>query len=214
MAKEGLRARLWLVRHGESAAQTGEELSIDSNLSALGRMQAARLQDVFARIRFDAVFISPLKRARQTYEASGARLAPDGFAEFDTRIAEDMQSGGYLPILPYGELPGYAARDRHDAWDRPTLERVDEFYRDVERLSRDHCEIAVFAHAMVVSALLNRFMDAPVFRHCSPGNASVSIIERRPDSARFDELRLWNGQAHLAGLPGFAYPPPLGRHVL
>ena len=201
-------SRLWLVRHAQSAAQTGEELSVDSNLSALGRKQASRLVDPIGRIRFDAAFISPLKRARQTFEASGASVKPGAFMEFDTRIVEVMQKGGYLPLLPYGDLPDYALSDRHDAWDIDVLDRVRPFVKDMEELSQEHSDILVVSHAMVLNMIFHIFVwgategDPETYKNCRPGNASVSILERTPGSATYNTLRLWNYQEHLIGLPG------------
>ena len=201
-------SRLWLVRHAQSAAQTGEELSVDANLSALGRKQAARLVEPIGKIHFDAAFISPLKRARQTFEASGASVKPGCFMEFDTRIVEAMQKDGYLPLLPYEKLPGYALPDRHDAWNVDILGRVRPFLKEMEELSQEHADILVVSHAMVLNVIFHIFVwgatsgDPETYKNCRPGNASVSILERSPDSKTYNTLRLWNHQEHLIGLPG------------
>ncbi len=201
-------SRLWLVRHAQSAAQTGEELSIDSNLSALGRKQALRLADVIGKVRFDAVFISPLRRTRQTFQASGASISGGGEMEFDTRLLEVMQPGGYLPLLPYEKLPGYALSDRHGDWDTEITKRVASFYKDMEKLSLVRSDILVVSHAMVLNVLFHLFVcgslegDPESYKNCRPGNASVSLLERSPGSLAFNTLRLWNYQDHLKGLPG------------
>lgn len=201
-------SRLWLVRHGQSAAQTGEELSIDANLSALGRKQSIRLGEVIGKVRFDAVFISPLRRARQTYQAAGASIHGGFDAEFDTRILEDMQPGGYLPLLPYEKLPNYALSDRHGDWDTGIAGRLTGFYKDLERLSLERSDILVVSHAMALNLILRLFLNGSIGadkdggRNCRPGNASISILERSPGAKTFDSLRLWNYQGHLNGLPG------------
>ena len=54
---------VWLVRHGDCYdGMTGE----DPLLSPLGRGQAERLADRLRRIRIDAVYASPLRRALET----------------------------------------------------------------------------------------------------------------------------------------------------
>ena len=201
-------SRLWLVRHAQSAAQTGEELSIDSNLNALGRKQALRLADAIGKVRFEGVFISPLKRARQTFQASGASIVSRYEMEFDTRILEVMQPGGYLPLLPYGQLPDYALSDRHGAWDTDIKERVIDFYKEMESLSLERSDILAVSHAMVLNVIFHLFVcgslegDPETYKNCRPGNASVSMLERSPGSKVFDTLRLWNYQGHLSGLSG------------
>ena len=197
--------RLWLVRHAESKAQTGEQLSIDADLSELGRAQAARLKAPLSGVKFDIAFVSPLRRARETFELSGANCAK-GKVRFDSRIVEAMQKDGYLPILPYGKLPSYGSPDIHDAWETDLLARTRSFYRDLEALPDSCANILVVSHAMALNLLFNVFMDMDYgdpysFRNCRPGNASVSILEKGPDSSAFDTLRLWNLQSHLEGLP-------------
>ncbi len=198
--------RLWLVRHAESQAQTGEQLSIDADLSELGRQQAARLKAPLANVEFDAVFVSPLKRARQTFELSGASCAK-GSVRFDSRIVEAMQPGGYLPILPYGPLPAYGSPDGFNAWESDLLRRTRSFFRDLEELPETCGNILVVSHAMAINLIFSVFMDIDFgdpygFRNCRPGNASVSILEKGPGSSCFDTLRVWNLQSHLEGLPG------------
>jgi broad specificity phosphatase PhoE len=103
-------ARLWLVRHGESAgnvarmraqAERADVIEIDVKrdvdvaLSNLGRQQAEALGLAFARLplaeRPNVVFSSPYLRARQTLaQVEGARgLAADvGRPVFDERLRE------------------------------------------------------------------------------------------------------------------------------
>ena len=51
---------LWLVRHGQSRQQTGEEGWVDPSLSELGAKQAKRLHEVLAGEYFDHIRISLL----------------------------------------------------------------------------------------------------------------------------------------------------------
>jgi len=199
--KEGA-ARLWLVRHAQSAAQTGEELSIDSGLSALGRQQAARLAEPLGRLHFDAIFLSPLKRTRQTFELSGATAS---HIEFNTLLLEDMLEGGYAPILPYGTLPDYGLPDTHNAWPRTTLERVDAFLDEIAKISISKPDVLVVSHAMFLNVMLHRLFGAGIAHghlNSHPSNASISLFIRSEGSERFDALSLWNFQEHLDGLPG------------
>jgi broad specificity phosphatase PhoE len=59
---------LYLIRHGESVynAEGRIQGQTDISLSELGLRQANAIADGFAKIKLDAVFTSPLKRAAQT----------------------------------------------------------------------------------------------------------------------------------------------------
>jgi probable phosphoglycerate mutase len=66
----------WLVRHGESTWDSERRFqgAQDAPLSAQGRAQASALAVSLAATRFDAIYASPLSRARDTAAACGARL--------------------------------------------------------------------------------------------------------------------------------------------
>ena len=92
--------QIWLVRHGESKAQSGEDSDgCDPELSDLGRKQAKRLIAPLRDIIFDQILVSPLKRAWQTFEFS---LAKGRRVEYDSRVVEaDWESSGFYDrILP------------------------------------------------------------------------------------------------------------------
>lgn len=58
---------VWLIRHAD--AYHGMQEMADPPLSALGRDQAARLAERLAGVPLDAVWSSPMRRARETAEA-------------------------------------------------------------------------------------------------------------------------------------------------
>lgn len=69
----GLTLEIFLARHGETewslnGRHTG---STDLLLTARGEEQAATLVDRLAKVHFDAVYSSPLQRARRTAEIAG-----------------------------------------------------------------------------------------------------------------------------------------------
>jgi broad specificity phosphatase PhoE len=58
---------VWLIRHAD--AYTGMQEMVDPPLSAFGRAQAARLSERLAGVPLDAVWSSPMRRARETADA-------------------------------------------------------------------------------------------------------------------------------------------------
>src|SRR5437773_7607511 len=108
-SKQHWPARLWLVRHGESAGNVARSAAeaaglsmidiadrdMDVPLSALGRKQARALGRWFAkksdRERPSVVFVSPYVRARETTALlrEEARLGGEGLLEIvDERLRE------------------------------------------------------------------------------------------------------------------------------
>lgn len=57
---------LYIVRHGESRSQTGEDRGPDPELSQKGLFQAEKLGERLADIEFDYIYASHLSRAIQT----------------------------------------------------------------------------------------------------------------------------------------------------
>jgi len=189
---------IYLVRHAESKAQTEEEYSLDANLSDFGLDQSKLLQGVLSQISFDRVYLSPLKRARQTFEHSCVDCAD---ILFDSRIVEELPPGMYDDnILPYEQLPDYGIADTHDAWEVPVHERVGAFLEEI--LSVSDCDnILVVCHAGVLNWLLKLFLN-PAFeidstdRRCRMDNTAVSILEVIHNGR--DCLTKWNDTAHLS----------------
>jgi len=76
-ARENVPIELLLVRHGEPDWDTGKE-SGDPGLTELGRTQAASTAAHLQRLRIDAIYSSPLKRAFETAQivAGAQKLTP------------------------------------------------------------------------------------------------------------------------------------------
>lgn len=78
---------IWLVRHADAYELATE--AVDPPLSAIGKQQAAKLADRVRRIRPDAVYASPYRRALETAQAIG------GDVRVDQRLVEvDLEIDG------------------------------------------------------------------------------------------------------------------------
>lgn len=73
LAESPDRVELWLVRHGETVENSKAILSgwIEAQLSEKGIAQAKTLAPVLAPVHFDAAFVSPLQRAKDTAHYAG-----------------------------------------------------------------------------------------------------------------------------------------------
>ena len=84
---------LWLVRHGETEwSLSGAHTSrTDIPLTEHGRKRAEELRDYLKGTKFDAVFVSPMQRARETCAIAGfgdVAKVDDGLKEWDYGIYE------------------------------------------------------------------------------------------------------------------------------
>jgi 2,3-bisphosphoglycerate-dependent phosphoglycerate mutase len=89
---------LVIIRHGLPITRvTDDGTAADPPLSEVGRKQAQRMADWLADEAFDAIYVSPLRRARETVaplatsKGMGAEVHP-GVAEFD------QHSDTYIPL--------------------------------------------------------------------------------------------------------------------
>lgn len=63
---------IYVVRHGQSIANSEGRYGMDTDLTDHGRAQAREVADKFKDVHFDAAFSSPLKRAKETAEIIAA----------------------------------------------------------------------------------------------------------------------------------------------
>ncbi|OGV53179.1 MAG: hypothetical protein A2017_04675 [Lentisphaerae bacterium GWF2_44_16] len=193
--------KIWLVRHAESKAQTGEEQSLDASLSKTGVRQAKRLKKILPEITFDKIYVSPLKRARQTFEHSGVARKN---VFFDSRLVEIIPGNAYDEFLPYRDIAPYGKADKHNAWKKDHFKRLHDFLSDVHKMKKTE-NILIVSHAMALSALLKVFifglsdeLTGTDSRYCLMNNASISVLEiGEKEKKGFDKLLAWNYRGHL-----------------
>lgn len=189
---------IWLVRHGQSQAQTDEDDDWrDPALSDLGKRQSARLAEPLRDAEFDRILISPMRRAMKTFELSQAK---GRVVEIDTRVAESDwgHPNCYESLLPL-TTPGFAQPDRHHALLESVEDRVEDLLADL--LSDTEGSILMFGHWGVFSLFHRRFVGAaataaPVTAHMD--NTAISVLELDDDRRR--HIRCWNDRAHVSDL--------------
>jgi probable phosphoglycerate mutase len=185
-----------LVRHGESREQSGQTSDgVDPDLSRLGERQARLLRARLAGERFDAVYVSPLRRAWRTFELTGIEHR---HARYDSRIIEvEWVCGFYRDHI--GRPPPLARPDKHAAWAMPASERLAAFLVDV--CAGPERRVLVVGHQGLFRRLREAFLgfstDAEP-RGFSLDNASISTLTIDGDGRR--RVRAWNDNRHVARL--------------
>lgn len=202
---------LILVRHAEpDRAATGHERR-DPGLSEYGMNQTRLVARYLAEEdRFDGLYSSPLRRARETAEGIAARLGlpvslVDGLAEFDRNAPEYL----HFDDLRKAKDPRYSACIAGDlsAWGTDVERFRAEFTAGIESIVRRHRTGRVLAvtHGGVLNGYLGSLVGTDRFFFHRPGNTGISRVQIEDDRARLVSL---NELAHLR--PGVARSPVLG----
>lgn len=201
--------RVYLLRHGQSVwnSEGRAQGQLESDLTPLGRAQAARLAHTLGAVPLRAVYSSPLQRA---FDTALAVAGPHGlsvvtepdFREIGLGAWEGLTSAqiterfgdmiarrrrdpvGVVP--PGGEtLPGVQARVMG------TLQTILGRHPDAT--------IAIVAHGAVNRVVLLSVLAAPMesYWRLRQDNGAINVVE-------FDRNRSWvravNETAHLAGV--------------
>jgi probable phosphoglycerate mutase len=200
---------LLLLRHGQTALSVERRYSGhgDPPLTPYGLAQAAALADRVGALDVDAVWTSPLARARSTAEAVAGRLGLDVVVE--ERLRET--NFGAWEGLTYAEIQRTWA-DAYAAWlgdpsvPAPEGESFDQVGRRV-RQARDAVlaahpggTVAVVSHVTPIKVLLKLALEAPqVLFRLNLDLASITHVEWFPDGGAV--VRRVNDTAHCEALP-------------
>lgn len=204
---EGRRLRLFLLRHGQVAANRDFRFvgDRDEPLTELGRFQAERLGEALRAIPggVDRLLSSPRRRALDTARAVGDRIGR--VAEIDERLAE--QSFGSWEGLTRQEVRSRGVDDelRLAACDRDShasppggesLEGVQERALSlVSELERAGGVVVLVSHVGPIKALLAAALGVPLLGarrlFLDPGTISVADWGAQPT------IRLFNSHSHL-----------------
>ncbi|EPY33946.1 phosphoglycerate mutase [Angomonas deanei] len=104
-------ATVYVCRHGQDLDNLNGILNGHRNepLSELGQTQAKAVADKIKEegVLFDAVYVSPLQRARQTAEAICERIG------MEAQVRDDLieRNFGVLSGKPYADIPKYAGEN-------------------------------------------------------------------------------------------------------
>ena len=172
---------LWLVRHGETEwSLSGAHTSrTDIPLTEHGRQRAVELRDYLKGTKFEAVFVSPMQRARETCDIAGfgdvARVN-DGLKEWDYGVYE-----GKTTKEIQAEIPGWSVW-KNEIVGGETVEhvgvRADSVIGQALAAAPGGGNVALFAHAHILRILAARWvgLDAGDGSLLALGTGSVSVL--------------------------------------
>lgn len=215
--------RIYLVRHGQTTANAQQVIQgprIDSGLSELGQRQATSLAEALAAIPLQAVYTSPLTRARQTADAvvrrhTAAAAGRGGSGQATASLA--IQVVPELYEMDYGRFIGQdydairAEMDQVlDAWrmgfvDQPfpggesallAQHRIRPFAHRILEQADGH-DVAVVAHGRINRVLLATVTGAGLRRLEEFPQSNASITELEVAEGRAVVRRL-NDTSHLS----------------
>ncbi len=195
---EGIK-KIWCVRHGAYVTFDEGGHPNDPILSSIGIEQAKRLGNIFGKREIEEIRISPLNRARQTYENSGCRGRN---VLFDTRLLEIANIERYKTLLPY-RTPGYAYADRWNAWMEDGGERARALLEDLKASPAE--EILLISHWAFLSTFMITALGFQAKEHHPPhayarmNHACYSLLEM--EAGHPVRIVHWNIGDHLKGLP-------------
>ncbi len=209
--------RVYLVRHGQTTANAQQVIQgprIDASLSELGERQPTSLADALAKDPLQAVYTSPLTRARQTAQAVVRRHTGNGEAgaSLAVQVVPELYEVDYGRFIGQGYDAIRAEMDQVlDAWrmgfvDQPfpggesallAQHRIRPFAARLLEQAQDGREVAVVAHGRINRVLLATVTGVGLQRleEFPQSNASITELEVKDGKAA---VRRLNDTSHLS----------------
>jgi probable phosphoglycerate mutase len=210
---------LLIVRHGESApARPDQPFALadghgDPELAPEGRWQAEQLGMRLAEERIDAIYVTSLRRTRETAAPIAQRVGLEPIVERDLRevFLGDWEGGLYRqkaaegdPIFreamttgEWGLIPGAETTEQLRTRSVAAIGRIVERHPDQR--------VVVVSHGGVIGCLLAHATGGRPFAFVGADNASISHIVV---TTGVWILRRFNDTGHLAGELSVAPEPP------
>lgn len=184
---------LFIIRHGEPDL-TGDDLS-DPPLTELGERQAVATASFLEAMSFDAIYVSPQRRAQQT---SMPLVGQRGISPVtDQRIAEfDYELGSYVTPATFEGMTRPEAMTLLAEYQGPAFQsRVLSGFGDIVQ-NHPGETVAVVCHGGVINAVVKDVLEAE--QPLSPHHASVTRVAASRTGVR--SLTTFNEHSWLVGL--------------
>ncbi|MBH0122628.1 histidine phosphatase family protein [Rhodococcus sp. CX] len=171
---------LTLVRHGEPVRDATGTVAADPPLSSVGRLQMEAARALVRADGYDAVYCSPLRRARESAEI----VAPGAVVRVDADLAEfDRNTERYLHWEDGAEVYGaYLAGDL-SPWGTTLEEFRGRVLGVVERMRTEAGVPRVLAvtHGGVVNNFFAMLLGSPQVALFQPAYGSVNRFRYHPE---------------------------------
>lgn len=181
------KGRLMLVRHGETHANIDHVWHghTDTALTEKGERQRARLGEYFHNYmpEIDAIYSSPLQRARLTAESIAARIGHPvntdprlmefGAGDYEGKSFEELRNGlGFIQAViddEHHRAPGGETR----------YEVTQRFVNAVEELRENHRSenLVVVAHGLAIAFALSHWIDRDASKWVNYMMHNTSVTE-------------------------------------
>jgi broad specificity phosphatase PhoE len=188
----------FVMRHGETAWSLSSRHTgrTDLPLTDNGRRNAERLRPALAKEAFARVFVSPMRRARETCELAGL----GNVAVIDPELVE-WNYGEYEGLTPgqiHKKVPDWLIfRDGCPDGEMPEQvgARVD---RVIARIRAVDGDVALFAHGHVLRVLAARWIGLPpgAGQHFLLDTGTLCVLSSYYE---LPAVRVWNGPLPTTG---------------
>ncbi|HEU4522702.1 MAG TPA: histidine phosphatase family protein [Thermoanaerobaculia bacterium] len=195
--------QLILVRHGETLHNVNRITQgwLDSELSDRGHRQVDQLASRLTSYRPDAIFSSPLARARTTADAiarvTGLEivmlddLREMNYGGWEGRSFLDIRKSEEDHYRRWSDDPSYpcpGGESHHDVLAR--MQRVFEAVRDARRP-------VLVSHGTAIRIAATALLNVPILtaRQLAQDNASINVFVSRGDTF---VLKVWNDTTHCS----------------
>ena len=188
--------KIYLIRHGETEwTLSGQHTGLtDISLTPNGKQQAHLLKKKLKDHSFQAVFVSPLKRAYETCQIAGfaeqalvdSRLMEWNYGDYEGRTSTQIHvDHPHWNIFNNGAPHGESVAD--------IAERTKNILHSFQEFNND---IAVFSHGHFLRALAVSFIELEIEKgkHFSLFPGAVSILTKEKT---VPTISLWNDISHL-----------------
>ncbi len=162
------KATLYLVRHGEAAANWTEDR--DPGLSALGREQSTQIAATLFPLGPLPIISSPLARAKQT-AAALASLWSAGVAI--ANAVTEIPS----PQIAIPERRAWLTALMQGGWSAATPELRAWRKNVITFLTAQKCDCIIFSHFIAINAAVGACFEVDDVVPFRPANASVTLFE-------------------------------------
>ncbi len=205
--------RLILVRHGQTQWNSVSRVQgrTDIPLNEKGRLQAEAIAKRLEGRAFDAVYASPLSRARETAEAitkrcGGTVVLEEDLIEIQFGKWEGMTSAELDRVYPelfkdwgWIERPEDCLRMEAES-QHEIVTRSLRFMRQIETRHGSNAQILVVGHTMPTKIIIAHFIGLPYnrIRSLRIENCAYNELETGHEERGF--LHVLNDTSHLRGL--------------